>query len=125
MDAIVSGKAESMNNGTVFSPLAVYKDIYYNKFQDFLIPSENANAVLIRYKGSNSVNYKQVEIENFIQLKYSYTIALGYRHDVGDYTVSVTQVTINYESSGSRRISLSSSYYLQGFIASVEIGTLE
>ena len=51
MDAIVAGKVESMNNGTVFSPLAVYKDIYYNKSQDFLIPSENANAVLIRYKG--------------------------------------------------------------------------
>ena len=78
MDAIVSGKAESMNNGTVFSPLAVYKDIYYNKLQDFLIPSENANAVLIRYKGSNAVNYNQVEIENFIQLNYSYTIILPY-----------------------------------------------
>ena len=125
MDAIVAGKVESVNNGTVFSPLAVYENIYYNKFQDFSIPSEKANAVLIRYKGSNYINYKQVEIENFIQLNYSYTIALGYRHDVGDYTVSITQVTINYEPSGSKRISLSSSYYLQNFIASVEIGTLE
>lgn len=125
MDAIVSGKVGNINNGTVFSPLIVYKDIWYNKTQDFLIPSENANAVLIHYTGSNYINYKQVEIENFIQLNYSYTIALGYRHDVGDYTVSITQVTINYESSGSRRISLSSSYYLQNFIASVEIGTLE
>lgn len=123
MDAIVAGKVEGANNGTVFSPLAVYEDIYYNKSQEFSIPSENANAVLIRYK----TQYKQIEIESFIQLDKAYTIAVGYRHDISGYSVTITQVTINFEHNSTlgNRISLSSSYYLQNFIASIEIGTLE
>ena len=123
MNAIIAGKVEDVNNGTVFSPLVVYEDIYYNKFQEFSIPSENANAVLIRYK----TQYKQIEIESFIQLDKAYTIAVGYRHDIGDYSVTITQVTINFEYNNTlgSRISLNSSYYLQNFIASIEIGTLE
>lgn len=138
MDAIVSGKVESMN-GIVFTALSVEENILFDTTQYFSIPSEKANAILIRYKNNDYLNQKQIIIKTFSQTfpidgmyNRGYILGEDYRVEYSSptqepyYYKVLISIDNNYNTGITRLVvSNSNRMNLSNFITSIEIGTLE
>lgn len=141
MDAIIAGKVGNISNRTVFTALSVEENIVYDTSQYFTIPSEKANAVLIRYKEVDFMNQQQLTIKTFsqtyptsgvyntgYQFGEDYFVVYGSQTSEPFYTKFNIGIGLATTTSVVKTINISSQNrytYLSNYITSVEIGTLE